>query len=405
MLICYPLLMTSVDELVAADLALIRSREAEDYRYSDKLLEVYPENVALFPSDLAEKYANIIHASLNAPDSHLVGVYMLAELIPLQLGFKQESRATLHHPRVSNERQEFYLEMALLLAQRSPQWDTDILKNLPGMLERQGAKETRRIVDVALKIRDEDFGDRHNMVLFYTGMKAGARFCGMDEEDHRVLESQVGHMYLGRPLKKKLVFDDETVHGFCERVREMKNPRERRAFIDSFYARIVRFPERQLKNMAAAGIEEFADLCDQFGFAPHADKLLNTRHYKANRSYDDEVAVRPVENGPISALYQTADTRKLDALFDLDGQPIDDVGRLTGPAMWIGRSEQERLMPRFARLAGKAGFFAGVPLQQAPAFFDLDEHYFRDSVREGYLEQFEHEGVVVISPTAKYAIR
>jgi hypothetical protein len=396
-----PLVMTSIGELIAADLGIIQNRESEDYQYADKLAEIYPAHASLLPQPLADKYVEIIHASLTAPGSHLVGTYILADLIPQQLGFVNGQHEFLRPSQIPRARQPFYFELAQLLATQCPEWDADILRNLPEIIDNHGAKETRRIIHVAMQLQDKDFGDEHNMVLFYTGIKAGHRFCGMDEEDHRVLESRVENKYSGRPLKKKHVYDTETVNAFCKKVRSMNNPRERRAFIDSFYVNIRRY-SGQLENMSAEGIEAFADLCKQFGFEHHADKILDSRHYKFVRSYDAKIAVHPIESGPVTALYQTADTRKLDALFDLTGEPIEDSRSLT-PHFGFGRTEQEILLPRFARVAGKTGNFFGLRLEEAVNMFNLSEHYFTDSVREGYLERFEHDGAVVVSPTAKYA--
>ena len=48
---------------------------------------------------------------------------------------------------------------------------------------------------VALKVKDEDFPGEDNVVLLYTGMKAGHHFCG-DQKKHKLLLDKIEHKYL-----------------------------------------------------------------------------------------------------------------------------------------------------------------------------------------------------------------
>jgi predicted acyltransferase len=112
------------------------------------------------------------------------------------------------------------------------------------------------------------------------------------------------------------------------------------------------------------------------------------------------------EKNGYSALYQTLQTQELDKLFGLTGEPVDEDGirKLQSPSLWIGRTEQEIVMPYFSFVAGKFGNFVGFPLDEVEQTTRgiISRRYLIDSVREGYLEQFEHEGVAVVSPTTKY---
>jgi len=112
------------------------------------------------------------------------------------------------------------------------------------------------------------------------------------------------------------------------------------------------------------------------------------------------------KDSTFSALYQTPQTLELDKRFGLTGEPVDNekIRILQEPAYWIGGTEQEICMPFFALVAGKAGNFVGLPLEEIEkASKDIVRRSdVVSSVREGYLEQFVHDGVTVVSPTIKY---
>lgn len=63
----------------------------------------------------------------------------------------------------------------------------------------------------------------------------------------------------------------ETLIEFQKRIADMKNPRNRRAFLDSFYA------ELRQSNLSEAQVQEVgraSELLKQYGFEPHSRKLM-----------------------------------------------------------------------------------------------------------------------------------
>lgn len=106
-----------------------------------------------------------------------------------------------------------------------------------------------------------------------------------------------------------------------------------------------------------------------------------------------------------SAGYQTPQTQELDTWMGLTGKPVEPylfVGKFTPPNGY--RFEQQRLsMNYLAFVAANVGNFVGLSLDEIVEVTKgkVFEHYFYDSVREGWLEEIEYEGVKFISPTTK----
>ena len=125
------------------------------------------------------------------------------------------------------------------------------------------------------------------------------------------------------------------------------------------------------------------------------------------RTGTEGIVKKAMEQGSsFSAVYQTSQTLELDKMFGLTGEPVDNkkIRILQEPAFWIGGTEQETCMPFFALVAGKAGNFYGLPLEEIEK---VSQNRVRrsdaiSSVREGYLEQFVYNGVTIVSPTTKY---
>jgi len=80
------------------------------------------------------------------------------------------------------------------------------------------------------------------------------------------------------------------IAAFGEMLRGVDNPRARRGYLDSFYARLVR--DRGIYSLDATAIECAADLLASYGFENHADNLLSHPHYRA--IYRDPKLVRNI---------------------------------------------------------------------------------------------------------------
>ena len=102
-----------------------------------------------------------------------------------------------------------------------------------------------------------------------------------------------------------------------------------------------------------------------------------------------------------SALYQTPQTRQLDEIFGLTGEPVSDekISQMQHVAFQIGRAEEEIVMPYFACIAGKVGNFVGVPLNEVERAtkFKIVKALLVSCAKNGYLEQFTHDVTMIRS--------
>ncbi len=109
-----------------------------------------------------------------------------------------------------------------------------------------------------------------------------------------------------------------------------------------------------------------------------------------------------------SAIYRTSQTKELDKLFGLTGTPVDDetIKKLQAPAIWLGKTEPEMVMQYFAFVAGKYGSFVGLPFEEVARVTrgKISTGDLTVSHKKGYLDCFEHENILVVSPTTKYSL-
>lgn len=117
----------------------------------------------------------------------------------------------------------------------------------------------------------------------------------------------------------------------------------------------------------------------------------------------DCIPLDKAKNG-FSAVYRSDATRELDRMYNLDGTPLADgqIARLSCFGLGLPSAESEALMPYFTFIAGKIGWFAGVPLNELP---ERQKRYVGEAKREGWLQTYEHEGTTVIEPAGKLGIR
>ena len=71
----------------------------------------------------------------------------------------------------------------------------------------------------------------------------------------------------------------ERITEFQSRMHQMKDPRVRRGFIDSFHARLV---QGDIYRLTPNAIDLAAELEAKYGFEPHSKKLKNHPAYKEN---------------------------------------------------------------------------------------------------------------------------
>jgi hypothetical protein len=130
-----------------------------------------PAILNALPPQFVDDYVNVL---LQAQQKNIISASVLLELLSRQLGVL---RATSHPPSlVPSQHQAFYMAIAKMHASSPALYD--ILEALPGLIEKNGMDETRRIAGVAACVRDEDFPDEYNVALVYLGKKAGDTFCG-----------------------------------------------------------------------------------------------------------------------------------------------------------------------------------------------------------------------------------
>lgn len=73
---------------------------------------------------------------------------------------------------------------------------------------------------------------------------------------------------------------------FGQTVAAIKNPRARRGFLDSFYAKLLHVG---IEELGASTIEGAATLLGKYGFKSHAQKLLAHQHYRENALEIDSI--------------------------------------------------------------------------------------------------------------------
>lgn len=111
---------------------------------------------------------------------------------------------------------------------------------------------------------------------------------------------------------------------------------------------------------------------------------------------------------PYTAFYQTDQTKKLDSVFGLKGTQLPDkVAELQKPCFELDEPVYIlKTMGVFASVAALAGNFVGLPEKEVPKIQELiSAEDLEATVTAGFLERFEHEGVIVVSPTIKYLFR
>ena len=120
---------------------------------------------------------------------------MLMGQIPKQIGMVEyDDSKWMEPPKVAPEHRDFYLETAGMLVEANSDLIHNILENFPRIVKRHGIQETKRVMSIAAQIKDKDFPGEHNVVIFYTGKKAGHTFAG-DEGQLDTLVEKVEERY------------------------------------------------------------------------------------------------------------------------------------------------------------------------------------------------------------------
>lgn len=134
-----------------------------------------------------------------------------------------------------------------------------------------------------------------------------------------------------------------------------------------------------------------------------ADRKLKYVIVKLTDMPVEVIKMDPNANRGISAVYISDTTRKLDAMYGLDGTPLSDEQkrRVRDTGMGIGETYSEYTMPFFTWVAGQMGRFVGLRQDEAENF-PKAEVYINPTVSEGWLQLYEHEGAIIVEPTVKY---
>jgi hypothetical protein len=108
-----------------------------------------------------------------------------------------------------------------------------------------------------------------------------------------------------------------------------------------------------------------------------------------------------------SAFYQTPETRELDEMFGLKGEPVDEFliefGLQSPSKSLFDDVEQQETMRYFSRIAGSLGNFVGVPFDEmGKVIKSFPLSFVEKTIKNGYLELFRRDGVLVVAPTTKY---
>lgn len=165
-----------------------------DWEYYDKLMENLSNLFKSLPIKYKDRIIDVLATSAEK-GNFAVGVYILLEQLPKQLGLVEYDESQFTEPnKIPEEHRDFYLETAKRLVDVNHRHDYEILRNFPDIIEKEGLEETKRILDIALRIRDENFPGECNVALLYTGIKAGHHFCG-DQEKHKLLIKRVEEKY------------------------------------------------------------------------------------------------------------------------------------------------------------------------------------------------------------------
>ena len=164
-----------------------------DLEYNDKLEAQIPALIAVMPEEFRDRYVDVLTTLAENGDNDC-GIYCMATIIAKQFGLIETNEVVGEKP-IQDEYKDFYFEVAKRAAIGQPDYDYDVLKALPDVLEKNGLDETKKIIDIAMKIKNEDWPGEYNQILFYIGMKAGYKFCGIDEEQEEELVRKIEERY------------------------------------------------------------------------------------------------------------------------------------------------------------------------------------------------------------------
>ena len=114
-----------------------------------------------------------------------------------------------------------------------------------------------------------------------------------------------------------------------------------------------------------------------------------------------------LKNQRYSAYYRTDTTRTLDEKFNLDGTPLTDsqLKKFQSLGMGTGQTESEMLLPYITWIAGKLGYFVGLPtteLCKALEGSHIRPSDVRATIREGLLQTYTYEEVEIVEPAPAY---
>ncbi|MCK5698631.1 MAG: hypothetical protein KAH93_02205 [Candidatus Aenigmarchaeota archaeon] len=164
--------------------------DSVDYQYHELLEKEMPELMAGIPKPLQDQYMDILTTATKPPFSESsVFLYALGKQISKQ--FNPNEQDIFSHPHIEDEFREYYLNIAKEAVIKQPNFVTDLLGFLPDIIKINGIKETKKIVDRGLNIKDENFKNivdekhRINLPIFYYGIHAGHRFAGSTPEEQQ----------------------------------------------------------------------------------------------------------------------------------------------------------------------------------------------------------------------------